>query len=84
MATRTFRERKNNKQAESFFQQSLNVYINVEKRERARARDKKTPTETNFVGRKTWKFYSGGGKMRNSSIHEVKKKKKKGEQEQLS
>ena len=77
MATRTFRERKNNKQAESFFQQSLNVYINVEKRERARARDKKTPTETNFVGRKTWKFYSGGEKMRNSSIHEVKKKKKR-------
>jgi len=41
MATRTFRERKNNKQAEAFFQQSLNVYINVEKRERARARNKK-------------------------------------------
>ena len=31
-------------------------------------------TETNFVGRKTWKFYSGGEKMRNSSVHEVKKK----------
>ena len=41
MATRTFRERKNIKQAESFFQQSLYVYINVEKRERARARNKK-------------------------------------------
>ena len=44
MATRTFKERKNNKQAESFFQQSLNVYINVEKRERARARNKKKTT----------------------------------------
>ena len=59
MATRTFRERKNIKQAESFFQQSLYVYINVEKRERARARNKKKTTENNFVGRKTWKFYSG-------------------------
>ena len=25
--------------------------------------------DTNFVGRKTWKFYNGGEKMRNASSH---------------
>ena len=42
MATRTFREKKyNNNKADSFFRLNFNVYINVDKRERARARDKK-------------------------------------------
>ena len=31
----------------------------------------------NFVGKKTWKFYIGDEKKRNSSGHEVKKKKKR-------
>ena len=53
MATRTFREKKYNKnKADSFFQLNFNVCINVDNRERARARDEKTK-ETNFVGRKT-------------------------------
>ena len=42
MATRTFREKKyNNNKADSFFRLNFNVYINVDRRERARARDKK-------------------------------------------
>ena len=53
MATRTFREKKYNKnKADSFFPLNFNVCINVDNRERARARDEKTK-ETNFVGRKT-------------------------------
>ena len=39
----------------------INGSINLDNRERARARNKKT-TATNFVGRKTWKFYSSVGK----------------------
>ena len=57
------------------------------KRDKELEREIKKTTETNFVGRKTWKFYSGGEKMRNSGVYEVKKKrkkeKKKGEQEHL-
>jgi len=52
----------------------------VENKERAQARNKKT-TENNFVGRKTWKFYSGGEKVRNTSGHQGENKrqwKKKG------
>ena len=42
MGTRTFREKKyNNNKAGYFFRLNFNVYINVDKRERARARDKK-------------------------------------------
>ena len=53
MATRTFREKKYNKnKADSFSPLNCNVYINVDNRERARARDEETK-ETNFVGRKT-------------------------------
>ena len=47
------------------------------KRDKELEREIKKTTETNFVGRKTWKFYSGGEKMRNSGVYEVKKKKKK-------
>ena len=47
------------------------------KRDKELERQIKKTTETNFVGRKTWKFYSGGEKMRNSGVYEVKKKKKK-------
>ena len=47
------------------------------KRDKELEREIKKTTETNFVGRKTWKFYSGGEKMRNSGVYEVKKKKKR-------
>ena len=40
MATRTFREKNNNK-VESFFRQDFNVFIDVDNRERGRARDNK-------------------------------------------
>ena len=43
MAARAFKEKKNNNKAESFFRLLLNVYINVEERERVGAR------ETNFI-----------------------------------
>ena len=42
----------NNNEADSFFRPIFNLYIDVDNRERARARDKKQ-TKTNFVGRKT-------------------------------
>ena len=82
MATRTFREGKNNKEAKSFFQQSLNVYINVEKRERARARKKKKKkkkTEANF---KHENFIAAVRKW--EILASTKWKQKKGEQEHLS
>ena len=42
MATRTFREKKyNNNKADYFFPLNFNVYINADKRERARRRNKK-------------------------------------------
>ena len=65
---------KNNNKAKSFFRLNFNVYINMKNREKARARNKKT-TENNFVGRKTWKFYSGGEKMRNASGHQGENKR---------
>ena len=40
MATRTFREKNNNK-VESFFRQDFNVFIDVDNGERGRARDNK-------------------------------------------
>ena len=51
-----------------FFWLNFNVYNDMDSRERARERDKETK-ETNFVGRKTWKFYSGGENIRNTSGH---------------
>ena len=42
-------------------------------RQRSRARDKKQRRHF-FVGRTTWKFCSGGDKMRNSSGHQCKVK----------
>ena len=42
MATRTFTEKKyNNNKADSFFPLNFNVYVNVDNRERDKARDKK-------------------------------------------
>ena len=41
ITTHTFREKKKNNKADSFFQVHFNVYIDVYNRERARARDKK-------------------------------------------
>ena len=43
---------KNNKD-ESFFTLNFNVYINVDNREKVRARNKTTTTKTNLVGIKT-------------------------------
>ena len=40
MATGTFREKKKNNSAESFFRLNLNVYVSVDNRERVKARDK--------------------------------------------
>ena len=42
-------------------------------RQRSRARDKKQRRHF-FVGRTTWKFCSGGDKMRNASGHQCKEK----------
>ena len=55
------------------------------KRDKELEREIKTTKETNFVGRKTWKFYSSGEKMRNSGVYirSEKKKKKKGGTETL-
>ena len=60
----------NNNKAESFFRLNFNAYINVDNREKARARNKTITTKTNLVGRKTSKFYSGATKMRNASFHQ--------------
>ena len=54
MAARTFRKKKQ-QQSRVFFGVIFYVYTNVDNRERARASLLKTK-ETNFVGRKTWKF----------------------------
>ena len=60
--------KKNNNKAGFFFQLNFNVYAEVDNRERARAVRYNVKTkETNFIGRKTWKFYSGGEKMRNAN-----------------
>ena len=45
-------ERQNNNKVVSFSALFFYVYTNVDNRERAREKTK----ETNFVGRKTWKF----------------------------
>ena len=47
----TFRDKNNNNKADSIFQLNFKVYIDVDNRERASARQK--TKETNFVGRKT-------------------------------
>ena len=65
ISTRTFRDKKH---FYSFFWLNSNVYIDVDNRERARTRDK--TKDINFVGIKTWKFYSGGKKRRNASSHQ--------------
>ena len=51
-------------------------------RQRARARDKKQQQkqqqqtkETNFLGRTTWKFFSGGEKIRNVVVKKAKRNK---------
>ena len=49
MAARTLRKKKQ-QQSRVFFGVIFYVYTDVDNRERARAK------ETNFVGRKTWKF----------------------------
>ena len=54
MAARNFRKKKQ-QQSRVFFGVIFYVYTNVDNRERARASYSKKK-ETNFVGRKTWKF----------------------------
>ena len=59
MAARMFRERQRERKNVSFFRLNFNVHINMDNREKARARN---ITETNLVGRKTWKTYRAGEK----------------------
>ena len=66
----------NNNEADSFFRLNFKVYIGVDDREKAGARDKKTK-ETNFVWRITWKFYCGCEKMRNARGHQGKKERQR-------
>ena len=54
VAAWTFRKKKQ-QQRPVFFDVIFDVYTHVNNRERARASDWKKK-ETNFVGRKTWKF----------------------------
>ena len=49
IATRTFTDKKNNTKADSFFRLNFNVYIDVDNRERARARDKEQKRPIYFV-----------------------------------
>ena len=60
IATRTFRDKKNNNnnnsKADSFFRLTFNVYIHVDNKERAGARDKKQRRPISL------EFYSGGEK----------------------
>ena len=74
IATRTFRDKKQQQRSRIFHSTQFNVYIGVDNRERARDRDKKTK-ETNFVWRITWQFYSGCEKTRNASGHQGKKER---------
>ena len=55
MAAWTFRKKKQ-QQSRVFFGVIFYVYTNVDKRERARAIKLLKTKETEFVGRKTWKF----------------------------
>ena len=59
-------ESKNQQQSRVFFDVIFDAYNYVDNRERARASDCKQKRCRNFVGRKTWKFGSGGEKMRNA------------------
>ena len=59
-------ESKNQQQSRVFFDVIFDAYNHVDNRERARASDCKQKRCRNFVGRKTWKFGSGGEKMRNA------------------
>ena len=66
-----YRARERQRKRESRWQASE---IQREKgRQRSRARDKKQRRHF-FVGRTTWKFCSGGDKMRNASGHQCKVK----------
>ena len=59
ITARRLLERKKQQQSRVFFDLIVDVYSHMDNRERAR--------ESNFVGRKTWKFQGGGEKMRNAS-----------------
>ena len=64
---------RNKKQQQSrfFFGVIFYVYTNVDNRERARASLLKTK-ETNFVGRKTWKFKAAVRKLEMLAASKVK------------
>ena len=64
MATWTFREKKIEQQQSRFREKELNAEREIKKK------TKKTK-ETNFIGRKTWKFYSSGEKMRTSVLYKT-------------
>ena len=70
MAARTFRKKKQ-QQSRVFFGVIFYVYTNVDNRERARASLLKTK-ETNFVGRKTWKFKAAVRKWEMLAASKVK------------
>ena len=62
-----YRERERQRKRENGRQASAGR--REKERQKARAREKKK--ETFFVGRKAWKFCSGGEKMKNASGHQV-------------
>ena len=70
MAIWTFRERKKNQKSRVFFYVIFYVYtlcyLWITEKEWFKTK------ETNFVGRNTWEFHSGGKKMRNASGQQVK------------
>ena len=78
MDTRTFRESEEKQQQSRlsflFFRLNFIVYTDLDNRETARASDKKQGRRI-FFGRKTWNFYSGGEKKRNSSGHQSENKR---------
>ena len=85
IVSRTFRDENNNNKADSFFRLNFNVYIDVDNRERARARDKNTK-ETNFVGKKKHGHFIAEVRNRgNACGHpgENERNEKKSEQEHI-
>ena len=85
-ATWTLRDKHyNNNNAGLLFRLNYSVYIDVDNRERAKARDKEQRRPISLE-KKTCKFYSGGEKTRNASGHQGENErqwKKKMEQEQM-
>ena len=67
-----FQRQKNNNKADSFFQLNFNVYIDVDNKERARAKDKKQIIKRRPIQirwKNDVKIYSSGEKMGSASGH---------------